>query len=419
MKKIIRYLLIAFAASAAVLSGCTKAPSDTEGSGDQPDKPVDMGYMDPDGVLILNQGSRDLENSSITYIAPDGTIEEDIYRKANGTAFGNEAYDLYIYNGKIYLLSNGLYTPGGEEWDGILVIADAKTMKVEKAYKRNDLKFKRPEGSLDPNEWLTLDIPLENIAVLDENNVFIQDGQGAFLLDTETDELRIIEGSYHFGNSGATIEEVASARGILKVGDHLYCGGGGFWETTRLFEFAKDKDTVNRVIPDLRGDFISGLCQTGEREIVLATCGRGGETRSFLYFVDIDKWEITKEKQITADISAEFFNTSGIAYDGEYIYYSAGTTTISRMSLTNFRSEVYIEVTKDVPLGIYMNCNVTVDPKTKYLYAAVSNEWAEGVIPEHNYVLVYDCSGDTPELVRTIENQTSYPIGIFPVSRFL
>lgn len=402
-------------AAAAVLAwGCSKNNTDDNGgSGSQGE-----GYADPSGVLVLNQGARMSENSSLTYISPEGEVEEDIYRKANGTAFGNEAQNLYIHNGKVYLLSNCIFNPGGEEGDGVLVIADAATMKAEKKVKMGDLKFKRPEGSLEESEWLPLTTPFECIAVIDEKNVFFGDEQGIFRYDSTTGETFLIEGSYHFGNQGSTIEGVASTRGMLRVGDCLYCGGGGFWETTRFMELSKDKNEVTRVIPDLNGDFISGLCRTGEREVMLATCGRKGEKKSYLYFIDLDKWEIVKEKRISEDISAEFFNTSGIVMDGDYIYYAAGTTTVRRLSLSTWTAEDYIDVTKDAPQGVYLNCNVMTDPVRHYLYVAVSDEYSESDIPANNYLLVYDCSGDTPVLVQNIHNKTHYPIGIFPVSNF-
>lgn len=399
----------------ASLISCSKETPETPQTG--PQQPLG-GYAKPNGILVLNQGARPLENSTITYIAPDGTIEENIYHNANGTFFGNEAQDLYMYNGKVYILSNGLYTPGGVKPDGVLVIADAQTMKLEKAYQMNELRFKRPEGSLDKDEYLPLTTPLENVAVLDERNIFISDEQGFFRFDSTTGELNLIEGSYHFGNQGSTIEGVASGRGILRVGDHLYCGGGGFWETTRLIEFSKGENKATRILPDLKGDFISGLCRTGEREIMLATCGRKGDKKSYLYFVDLDSWTITKEKQISEDISAEFFNTSGITLAGDYIYYAAGTTKIRRLSLKTWQAEDYIDTTKDAPLGIYLNCNVYADPTNNYLYVAVSDVYEEGKSPTNNYLLVYDCNGEKAQLVKNIHNQTNYTIGVFPINKF-
>lgn len=403
---------------AIALFGCsTETVSDIADNSNNETSYLD-GYAHPDGVIILNQGARVSQNSSITYIAPDGTIEENVYRKINGTPFGNEAQDLYMYNGKIYLLSNGIYSPNGEASDGVLVIADAVTLKREKAYKMSDLKFHRPEGSLDPNEMMPFNTPFENIAVLDEKNIFFSEGQGVFRFDSTTGDIYIVEGAYHFGNQGNTVECVAITRGILRVGDCLYCGGGGFWESTRLLEFSKGMNKVSRVLPDLKGEFISGICQTGEREIMLATCGRGGEKKSYLYFVDLDKWEITKEKQIAEDISAEFFNTSGIALAGNYLYYAAGGTTVRRLSLDTWQATDYIDAKQDAPDGKYLNCNVITDPSNQYLYIALSDDYSESDIPTHNYLLIYDCSGETPKLIKKIENQTSYPIGVFPMRKF-
>ena len=76
-----------------------------------------------------------------------------------------------------------------------------------------------------------------------------------------------------------------------------------------------------------------------------------------------------------------------------------------------------IDIRKDVPTANYLNCNVVADSKTQYLYVAVSDEFGENIVSKGN-VLVYDCSKDTPVLVQNIENKTSYPVGIYPVSNF-
>ena len=143
--KINKTIMMACIASFCTLSLVTGCSSDTidETPGDSNNSNDETTYLDgyahPDGVIILNQGARVSQNSTITYISPEGTIEENSYKKVNGTAFGNEAQDLYMYNGKIYLISNGIYSPNGEEGDGVLVIADAVTLKREKAYKMDDI----------------------------------------------------------------------------------------------------------------------------------------------------------------------------------------------------------------------------------------------------------------------------------------
>lgn len=89
------------------------------------------GYADPKGVMILNQGPI-TENSSITYITPEGEVEENVYQKVNGTAFGHNAQDLYMYHGKLYILSDNNDSYDDIVGDGTLVIADAATLQRER-----------------------------------------------------------------------------------------------------------------------------------------------------------------------------------------------------------------------------------------------------------------------------------------------
>lgn len=413
MKRI--WLWGAVLGASALLNGCT---SDTDNDGSTPPPAHQEGYADPDGVILLNQGARMSENGSISYLAPDGTIEKDVYRTVNGSAFGNEAMDLDMCNGKIYIMSNNLYRPNNEAGDGCLVVADAETFRREKVFTADDLTFPRPEGSLEEQEMLPLSTPLENIAVMDEHNIFFSDSQGLFRLDGTTGELNIVKGSYAFGNQGATIETVIDTRGMAVIGDKLYCCGGGFWITPCLLEFSKGSNEVSRTL-DLShaSDFSSGICQTGEHEILVATCGRSGDKKSVLFFIDTRTMTITREKQVNADISAEFMNTPGIALCGDYIYYAAGTLTVSRMSLKTWQTEEYIHVKEDAPNANYLTCNVIADAKKNLLYVSVSNELGESIVSDGN-VLVYDCSGDEPRLVNNLVNPGSYPVNIYPMSRF-
>lgn len=378
---------------------------------------VQVGYADPDGVLILNQGAPRLENGTVTWIAPDGTVEEDVYGKVNGSAVGNTAQDLWLSGDKIYILSDNTVTPeSGEPGDGTLVIVDAETFRKVKSFQFDDLLFPRPEGSKDENEMLPLMTPLENILVFDEHNIYLSDPKALFRLDAATGEMTIVEGSYAFGNQGNTIESIVSTRGLVVIGDRFYCAGGGFWAETQLFEFTKDRDEVTRSLP-LSGEFISGICRTGDHEIVVGTCGRTGEKKSYLTFVDTETMTQTRKKSINADISADLMNSSGITLAGDYLYFAAGGLTVSRVSLTTWQVEEYIHVQDDVPEARYLTCNVVADPERMRLYVSVSDDLNEARTANGN-LLVYDCSGDKPRLVQNIVNKASYPVNIYPMSRF-
>lgn len=414
-------LLLALGMAAAG-GGCTTSGEEGAGNGGNggTNPPVAPGgYAAPDGVLVLNQGAPRLENGSLTWISPEGTVEEHVYRTVNGSAVGNTSQDLYLRNGKIYIMSNNTEVPDlgdSEPGDGSIVVVDAVTMRREKLFLYKDLLFHKPDGSLETVDMLPLNMPFENLAVIDEHNLFFAEGQGMFRLDTETGVLTLVKGGYHFGNQGQTIETVVATRGMTVIGDHLYCAGGGFWAETQLFEFTKDCDEVTRSLP-LSGEFISGICRTGDHEIVVGTCGRTGETKSYLTFVDTETMTETRKKSINADISANLMNSSGITLAGDYLYFAAGSLTVSRLSLTSWQAEEYIHVQDDAPEARYLTCNVVADPERMLLYVSVSNDLNEARTSDGN-ILVYDCSGDKPRLVRNIENKASYPVNIYPMSQF-
>ena len=152
--------------------------------------------------------------------------------------------------------------------------------------------------------------------------------------------LTLVKGGYHFGNQGQTIETVVATRGMTVIGDRLYCAGGGFWVETQLFEFTKRRDEVTCSLP-LSGEFISGICRTGDHEIVVGTCGRTGETKSYLTFIDTETMTQTRKKSINADISADLMTLSGIKLAGDYLCFAAGTLAVSRVSLTTWQVEEY------------------------------------------------------------------------------
>lgn len=395
----------------AMLVSCSEKPEKGPSTGEG------TGYADPKGVMFIAQGVRWDENSTLDYIAPDGTFKQDIYGSVNGSSFGNECQDMYIKDGKIYFLSDDFYEVEGQVSDGCLVIADATTMVKEKAFRYEDMTFPRPEGSLDPEENLHMTMPLCNIAVIDERNIFISDSKAMFRFDSTTGEMNILEGSYAFGNQGNTIESIAATRGMTVIGDKLYCGASGFWSSTKLLEFSKDSNTLTREIEFGKGDFISGICRTGEKEIVVGTCGRGGSTTSYLFFIDTETMQITKEKQIRADISAELMNSSGITLCGDYLYFAAGTLTVSRLSLKTWKAEECISISEYAPTAKYLTCNVVADPESQRLYVTVSDEYSESVRSPGN-ILVFDCSGEKPELIQNIQASSGYRIGIYPVSIF-
>lgn len=399
-----------------VVAGLLCGACSDDKNGEMPEPlPESAGYASPGGMLLLNGGARMLENGSLAYVAPDGSTEADVYRKVNGSELGNQAVAMDCYGGRLYILcceSDGL-----DSGNGLLIIADAETLKKEKAYRREEMTFARPEGCLQESERLGFDSTMRGIAVLDERNVFIADTQGLFRFDTTTDELCLIEGSYAFGNQGMSIEGKATPVGMLKVGDCLYTGASGFWNGgASIMEFVKGKNEMNRMLDLPRGSYISGLCLTEDGKLLVGTYERNAD-KSYLYIVDRDAWKVEREMNLQADLTPGFNDgqSSGIVLQGQDVYFAGGEPGINRYSLTTGRMEHLVDVKDDVEgRDCFLDGNLMIEPATGYVWLSVSYDCNEAV-PAISDVLVYDCSGDTPRLVRKISDLAHYAICIYPM----
>ena len=231
-----------------------------------------------------------------------------------------------------------------------------------------------------------LEANLSNIIVLDEHNVFITDAQAAYRFDSTTDELHLIEGSYALGNQGVTIESIISPNGMMAIDGHIYAGAGGFWSETKLVEFSKDSNQINRTLALGKGNLISGLCLLDDGTLVAATYTRGNNV-TYLYYIDLESWDIAKETEIRTTISPDYFNTasSSIFSYKNNIYFPESETRISRLSVDNGKIEPYIDIRKDAP-----NAN-GFD------------------------VLIYDLNSDRTQATRCISDITHYATGIYPM----
>lgn len=391
--------------------------------GNENETPALTGYADPAGVLLLSAGTYTMENAFLTFVRPDGELENDVFAAVNGTDLGNDGVGLCLSDGKQYILCNDWRQAEGKENNGLLTVADAQTLVKERSFPRADMVFRHPIH----DELEEVDESLSGIAVLDEQNVFLF-AQGVLRFDCTTGELRLVEGAYDIGNKGTanTVESIVSSRGATVVNGRLYAATGGFWTTTALVEFVKGKDEVNRRLELGRGDLVSGLCRVDDSTLLVATYYRG-RNAGYLYVVDLDSWAIREQKTISANISPAAGLNSGITYLNGYLYFtgaeeteftSSAYTTLSRCSIETGRVEKdLVDFKADEPNALVLDCNIVADPMSGYVYVPVSKEHWEGQVPE-SVVLVYDCNGDAPRLVRKIAGLTHGVEGIYPMSLF-
>lgn len=379
------------------------------------------GYAHPDGTFLLNCGDRITENGSVTYIAPDGTVEEDVYKKVNGTELGNEAQAMCLYNGKFYILCTDYFRLEGKPNDGALIIVDAETFRKEKAYRLEELRFPIPDGVNNP-DFNPIPNSLSNLAVMDEQNIFICDVNGLYRFDSTTGELNLLEESFRVDNGGAGVAGRVYDRNIVIKGDRAYVAVGGWTSATDeynlgIYEYKKGSNKISRKLGIANGGYVSGLCAGEKDTIWFATFADENKGSNKIYCVDSRSFTVLSSKRVDGNLNSGFTNTPGISVAGLSFYYSGRTTRLSRFDYQKGRSEFLVDALQDEPKANYLTCNPMFDPKKQLLYLSTTEENMEG-FPTTDHILVYDCSVSPVVLHREISGKTSYVSGIYPVSMF-
>lgn len=399
--------------AAAVLLLCAVCACEPRTRGEEPEPQPQGGYADPAGVFVLNEGSFS-ENGSVSYLAPDGSAEQDLYRKINESELGNYAQDMYLYGGKYYILCRNDYTVGKTTGDGRLIVVDAETFRKEKVF----------EAELESLKSMT------NLAVLDESNIFINDESGMYRFDSLTGRLTIVEGTYRVAfDDGSTAGKVSSL-GMAVVDGRLYASAGGWEMATEdarygIYEFEKGCDSVVRRLGVTNRSRISGVTPVENGCIWVAATVYADEISGItsgqneIFKVDCRTMTVLGSQPVRkGTLDAGFFRTSAVAACGNDLYFTGNTTQIYRHSFVSGRTELLLDVASlDADAQCIYN-NITADPIGKRLYLCTLKGKSEAEYRENN-VFVFDISeAGTPELLYNHRGLTRYPAGIYPVSCF-
>lgn len=379
------------------------------------------GYARPDGTFLLSCGDRLKENGSVTYIAPDGTIERDVYKKVNGSDLGNEAQAMYLYHGKFYILCADYFRLDDKPGDGALIIVDAETFRKEKAFRLEELRFTSPDGITNP-DFEPIPESLSTLAVMDEQNIFIRDENGLYRFDSTTGELNLLEESFRVDNGGAGVAGRIYSRGMAIVGDKIYVAVGGWTSATDdynlgIYEYEKGSNKICRKLGIANGGYVSAICAGPGETVWFVTYAYNNLGSNRIYSVDTRTMSVASSKRVENSLNSGFGNTPGVSVSDSVFYYSGMTTKLNRFDYRKGRSEFLVDALQDEPNARYVTCNPVFDSKKNLLYLATTDENMEG-FPATDHVLVYDCSVMPPVLKQNITGQTSYVSGIYPVSMF-
>lgn len=395
--------------------------SDNSGDGSEPTDTVYRGYADPAGTILLNCGDRITENGSITYIAPDGSITEDLYKKVNGTDLGNEAQALYLNNGKIYILCADYFRLEGKPGDGALIIVDAVTFKKEKCFRLEDLRFTEPEGITNP-DFEPIPVGLSSLAVMDEHNIFICDDNGLYRFDSTTGELNLLEESFRVDNGGAGVAGRVFTRGLAIVQDKLYVAVGGWTSATDeynlgIYEYEKGCNKLCRKLGIVNGGNVSAVCAGPDDTVWFVTYKYNNSGSNRIYRVDTKTMTVLDSKRVSDDLDSGIGNSLGVSVFDQTFYYSGMTTCLRRFDYQTGKSEQLVDAKDDESNANFVTCNPVYDAKKNLLYIATTEKFMEGVVST-DHILVYDCQVYPPVLKQKISGKTSYVVGIYPMSIF-
>lgn len=350
-------------------------------------------FTDPKGTFVLNEGNMTTENGSLTYITPEGYVLANAYKFINGSELGNVAQDMAFCNGKIYIISqNGDTNAVGNSFenDGMLIIADAKTLKKIKSYKKEELSV--------------LDWP-SHIAVLDEHNVFIRDNAGVYRLNTETNELTLINGT-----EGAPKSKFVTMNGKVYTYKTGLIGG--------IIEISADNDNANKINFPYRLDIdineVLGIQAAEDGDMWIMSFGFGKTA--------IGKFNLTDRKITQRQINIKpSVGSAGVAFaaKGNVFYYADGTS-IYRMTFDanpELSAESGLEAEEmlvdlsslDSKAGIIYN-GLGINPTTNLVYINTIKSYAQF---QENLIWAFNFDANKNEPVAKYENSTSFPAGFF------
>lgn len=343
------------------------------------------GFSNTSGVFILNEGNMTTENGSLIYISPDGQVLENVYRNANGTQLGNTTQDLCIYDNKIYIISqNGRTNPlgSGFENDGMLVVANAETLKKVAAY----------TDELDDLSWPT------HVAVLDDNNIFIRDNHGVSRFNATTGELLLIPGT-----NGAGKNRMAVVSGKV-----FYYAG------TKLSVLEKDATSVSNTID--MGGAISGIEKSKDDHLWVAT------TNGKISKVSSTNYSIIRTNDVgIGSVASGVFATPGITSKGDTLYYGGGSMSIYRHIFSTGESKEMIDKTQFkelVPDAAMVYNSMAVHPETGMVYLNTIKGYGWNFLV--NNISVFDFDNEEAEsvLYANYRNYTHFPAGFFFPANF-
>lgn len=172
-------------------------------------------FTDSEGTFVVCEGNMTTVNGMLVWYDKTGKEYREVFEQANGgKEIGNVLQDMYMANGRIYLLTQNGGNMGGA---GRFVVCDARTMRMIYA---DPLEVKTPEGKA---AWP------QHLVVVSDRKAYVQYSEsgmeatsGICVLTLDGNTVRIgatVEGTFGaFTTEGAIKTRMVYSRGKLYAG---------------------------------------------------------------------------------------------------------------------------------------------------------------------------------------------------------
>ena len=326
------------------------------------------------GTFILSEGNMSDENGRLAFISPKGVVTDSVYYKENGSFIGNVAQDLYIADGKMYIISQNGSVNGG---DGFLVVTNAETMKKEVVYDK--------ELESMSKTWPS------HVAVVGDN-AYIRDNNGINLFNLASKELKTIEGT-----AGATKNRMAV------LGNKVFAA-----QQNNILVIENDK-----VVATIKLDgAISGVIKSSDNNLWVSCTTNPAQ----IVKVNATDYSVIQKNEITeTGLNAGWGVSPAISAKGDTLYFSNNTTTIYRHIFSEKTTKKMVNVKDHVANANILYNNLAVHPETGDVYFPTLKGWGQDYKINDISVFNFD---KAPFLRADYQGNTSFPAGIFFTANF-
>ena len=319
------------------------------------------------GTFVLHEGAvyRGDVSSKLTFISPKGVFIDSVYQKENdGEALKIVCQDLFIFNGKMYIMSQRK----------ALTVVNAETLKKEIIYE---------------DEMSTLMAPT-HLVVLDEDHIYIRDNKGVYLFKPSDKTLTFIEGT-----NGARKNTMALVDGkiFVTVGSNVVVIEKGNTEISQTLNFEGG---------------VSGIIKSADKNLwVSDASGKISKVNVKDYTIQANELPEDVAKLLTVSYAA----APSITAKGDTLYISGLQSKIYRHIFSSKQTDLMVDVKDMVEnVGIVYN-TVAVNPVTgDVMLNSIKGYGADIAISNTS---IFDFIGATPVLKANYENYLRYPAGTF------